>query len=458
MIHYNYLYGTPVTEVAPTEFDCMLQTGKDNNFWLGGEDAKIYYQKAVNNYAVAATSSQTGIIKSFAEYKSYLIYIQNTTLGIKDLSAAYDTGYTHNFKTGLAASDYHQIFVSANNVCYFGNGQYVGGLTDPTNAATVTLTSLDLGDNWSIRTLCDFGYLYLAIAANYYTSTYQSQKCKIFLWNRSDSQPNDEIVIPENSIKAMVYDAGYLWIWAGRSCNLYVVPEGSRKATKIWSFTKETPTAVFEVYPNAVKVRGGTVFFGLSNVDLATGAISPSDVYSFPLDPTRFSLNRVIISPETISSYGILFKSIGFYRGADATLGDGLVIGLNDTILSKKRVFMELIGLGNYPYSSIASYESFRFEAPSDKQMLTEAIGLTFDLLPADCLINAYYKKDNDTGWTQFITDFSTANEMEIITYMVATVKSLKFKITIRGSSSTKAERPFIKSLYVTGSLIEKVW
>ncbi len=437
---------------APTEFQCMLNTIKDGKFWMGGEDTVLYYTSASSIYTSAHNSTADGYIRSLAEYNSYLYYSQDSTIGRKDLTQGTTAGYYDTWVTGLNSnvSASHPVYISSNNTLYAGFGNDVFSWNNSVSAGS----ALDLVDNWDIRTICDFGYLYLAIGANYMVSTDYSTKGKVFLWNRTDSSWNDEIAIPENSVKAMVYDSGYLWIWGGRSCNLYVVPEGSRKATKMWSFKKENPTADFNVYPNAVCARNGTIYFGLSNIDSVSDDFNPSDVYSFPADPNKFSLNRVILPiSEGLSTYDIDIKSIAISRGTDGSQGDLLRIGLNDVQQNRKRVYQEDLATAN-TYMGTAKYESFRYQAPPGKEMLIKNIGITYDMTSGGTL-NLYYKMDADTDWTQVITSHSATAGFEIWAYNIGKVcDSIKLKLEISGAINYI--RPFVKSIIVTGKLRNK--
>ena len=433
---------------ATTEFTHILQTIKDGNAWFFGEDTKIYYLDGESELKEASDSDQTGVFKGAAEYKSYLLYMQDTTLGAKNLASAYNAGYTHNFKTGFSAADYHPIKTSANNTAYIGNGQYIASVTDPADNGTVSLTALDLADNWQVRCLDDFGYSYLAIGANYVTSTYESSKCKVFLWNRSDASWTDEIIVPENEIKAMKYVAGYLWIWAGKSCNLYVVPDGSRKATKIWQFSREDPTAEFEVYPGAVTARGGTVHFALSGGDaVSILRYQAGGLYSFSANPEKFSLNR----PWRYLDYLQDYKGVGLVNNMIYISHESKISG------SDIRTYRENIGANELHYKDIGRYYSYKFPAPKNKRIHTEAFGVTFEPLVAGCNISLYYDGNYGDG-AYIFQDFSTTNAEEKIVRFKVIADSLQLTLYIRGTNTgtNYTNRPFIKSIWVTGSLIAK--
>jgi len=323
-----------------TEFVEIVHCVKDDRAYLFGEDKKIRYIDANGTVSLAESSTSLGDFKGAIEFNNYLVYTHrvdasNIYIGTKDLSQNYNAGYNHTFKSGLADADYLPLFPSGDTL-YFGNGQYVGKITDITDSSSVVTNALDLADNWQVRDIDYFGARYLAIAANYYTSTYRPAKSRIFLWNKSSSSWNDEILIPEAEIKAIKYDSGYLWVWAGKSCNLYVIPENSRIATKVWQFSREDPTQNLEVYPAAVVSRRGTIFFGLSGGQTyPTGANrryyrGRTGIYSFSADPSRFSLNV----PFFNSGYNEDYKALGVVRDE----GDNkLYFSLDDSFLKHQR-------------------------------------------------------------------------------------------------------------------------
>ena len=436
-----------------TEFTHILHCIKDNNAYFLGENTIIYYLDGSGQIVLAADSDQTGVFKGAAEYESYLYYAQNTTTGRKDLSLAYNAGYTHNWQT-LNSADYHPMKVSVNKKLYIGNGNDVASWDNTTFMAS----ALDLGDNWQIRCLDDFGHLYLAIGANYYTSTYSSQKCKIFLWDRNSSSWNDEIIIPESEIKAMKFYAGYLWVWAGKSCNLYIISEGSRIATKILQFSREDPTVSFEVYPGAVLARRGTIFFGLSGGQAGLSGrrdyTNNSGIYSFPANPNQFSLNMPFNGGDYIGNYDE-FKGLGLVRDS----GDEKIYASFENtaggIICCER---EKTKASELHYSSTGEYFSFIFQSPKNKRIFTESFGVTFDPLPTGCSIGLLYRTETGENNNAF-TDFSTANATEKKVYKKVRADCLQLILKVRGaiSGTNYSYRPFIKSLFVTGSLISKV-
>lgn len=418
-----------------------LFTAKDGNMYFGGEDAKIYKQTSSGTIAVDRTSGQTGIMRSLKEYKGYMYYPQNTTIGRSDLAGT--PTYTDNWQTGLENVTYHQQEISANNKLYIGNGRYLASWDGTTWAAN----ALDLQEGWEIRPLANFGIPFIAIGANYKTSSGVSTACKIFLWNRRDSSWNDEIDIPETEIKAMLFQSGYLWIWAGKTCNLYVCPLNSRTPTLMKEFINESPTSGgFEVYPNSVKYRNGRVYFGLSNVNSASATYNPSAIYSFPLNPSQFNLNI-----ERHGGTNVKYKSLAASNYA-AQSNDMLYA--QETSGTTEYLLRETLSSGEAPYANLQGdhvLETFRYEAPAHKKLYVEGFGVDTDPLPDGTTLDLQYKVDAG-NWTTVKSGYGALNEIGFFEEKAVEGKSLKMRLTLYGAISGTA-RPLVKRIFATGHL-----
>jgi len=433
----------------PTEFPWIVQISTD--IYFGGENGKIYKQDGISSIVEAHQDSNGNPIRGMIEYKGYLIWAANTTLGRFDLSST----WTDSWQTGLGYSDVHPMIVSADNKLYIGHDQYIASW----DGTTFTSQALNLGDGWEVKALANFGYRYLAIGADFEDGLSGAARySKVFLWNRTSGSWNDEIFIPENTIHAMIFSAGYLWIWAGWTANIYVVPEDSRKATQIWSFSKEKEKAL-RVYPGAVTRKGEMVYFGLSDVASDTDneyihPQNPTGIYSFPAAPDRFSIN-------------IPYKNRGYREGFKGV--QQIQMGYYDSRLCfsersysgtawETRLRRELTYSNNEKlYKDYGVYESFKFETPPDKKMVTERFGVECEpLLPGTSIVLAY-KKDNDTSWSNIWEsyDFDTANATEKLVKKKVVANSLKLKLTLQGSVSSDY-RPYVKRIFVTGHLINK--
>ena len=439
------------TSTIPTGFNAIVDAKKDGETYFAGRDTKIYYKNTPSTILMSTDSDQTGLIRDMVEFDEKLMFMQNTTLGIKDLSAATGAGYTFDFKTGFQSKTHHPIHIAADNNAYIGNGQYVGKATTLDTSTDVSTNALDLPDDWNVRALADFGYRYLAIGANYGSES-SPLESKILLWDREASTWNDEIAIPETEIKAMKYDSGYLWVWGGKSCNIYVVPEGSRVATKMFSFNRENPQYRHEVYPKAVLTQKGTIYFALSHVKEASSDKNPAAIYSFPANPSKFSLNLL----KKRNGYDEDYYSLGLEWGSAGTTGDTIYASIYDSDNTKYYLDRENLAVNEKFYKDDATYESFTYSAPAGQQIIAEQFGVEFDTLPAGCNISLDYKKNNDTSWGTVFSTFGTTSAYEKIVKKYLRCNSLKLRLVMSGSSSVATTRPFIKRIYVLGGLTSK--
>jgi len=416
----------------------------DGKYYFGGDNQKIYVSTNGNTLSEAHTDTNLGGIKGMAEYEGYLYWAANTTIGRYDLSAT----WTDSWQTGLNTADWHPMKVSADNKLYIGHGNLIASY----DGTTFTSNVLDLPSDWEVKCLEDFGYRYLAIGASLYTTSSTSVKAKIFLWDRTSSSWNDEIIIPENDIRAMIFSAGYLWIWAGESSNIYVVSEASRKAIKMFSFTKEDPWYVLKVWPAAVAHRRGTIYFGLSDNAGTTYSWAhpnvPTGVYSFPADPNNFTLNI----PLRNNDYGERYRALGVLN---THLFVGYVSGTTENL--KRQTSFD----GETHYGDTATYESFVYEAPPDKMMLTEAFGVEFDSLPPTCQLDLDYEADDSGTWTSVFSSFTTQNATSKIVAKRIKAHSLKLRLKLKGGGAvgySGSARPFVKRIFVTGHLIDRTY
>lgn len=429
-------------------FQAITYATENNLSYFGGENGTIYEKDTSISLKVAHASAQTGAIRSFAEYKGFLYYAQDTTIGRSDVVNATPT-YTDNWQTGLNNTTYKPMQISGDNNLYIGNGQYLSKF----DGTTFTAQALDLQSGWTIRALANFGIPYVAIAGNFTAGisgdrTYGS---KIFLWDRLSSTWNDEVEIPEDGIYSMIYTNGYLWVWAGgSSISLYVIPVGSRTATKLWKLENDDPSAYQNyVWPNAVTYEHGRILFGVSGHTSASDVNTPG-VYSFNPSPNNLEWNV----DHTSTAYSGLVEI--------KSLGTGVTFGSNANYVpilyfSVDNGTAENTYVENTTDPSLSLYgsdcviETSYYDAPAGQKILIEGIGL--DFLPrTGGTITLDYKKDADTSWTNIRNLYQTNSTVGFYNVKAIEAYTLKFRITI--SSGVDAQW-FIKRLWATGQVMD---
>ena len=311
----------------------------NGTIYLGGSDTRIYTVSGDANIIMSHDSSAAGAVASFAEYGDYTYYSQGNKIGRINLTGS--EVWNDSWQT-LTQQAYRPMITSNDDKLYISNGNYIASYDD----SSYVSGALDLPADYLPRDLADFGYRYLSIGANKVSSGsfLTSRESKIFLWDRNNTASwNDEIVVPEKSIHAMIFSAGYLWFWAGENANIYVVPEDSRKATKMFEFQIEDKTTGLRVYPNSVKEKDGKIYFGLSDNE-GQSALSeklhprnPTGIYSFPSDPNNFKLNLEYNYTGNIEKYYALEK-VTFGTGINFLMvGTEYATSVSATTLALKR-------------------------------------------------------------------------------------------------------------------------
>lgn len=421
----------------------MLYATGDGGFYFGADNGVIYEQTDTGTIALERTSSQTGAIRGLIEYKGFMYYPQNTTIGRYEFAT---TTYTDNWKTGLTNVNYHPMKISADNKLYIGDDRYVASW----DGTTYTAQALDIQDDWEIQCLSDFGVNYLAIGANNVASSAQtSQGCKVILWSRANSTVwDDEITIPEKVIYAMFEKNGYLWIWAGSSTlSIYVIPIGGRSATKVFSFENDNPASyTVYTYPNAVDYKDGRIYFGVScNSNTSTNTIP--GVYSINANPSDLELNLDLDTVSTYTYSGIVdlkcLEVINFAGGAAGVLYVSADNGATENLIRETLMSED-------PYTfSFGVYESVWFEAPPGKKITIAGFGL--DMLRRTIgYATVSYKLDGDTSYTDVGGLYQTTGGVGFYKKIAREAYRIKLKITMAGTGAT---RMYVSRLYVRGSL-----
>ena len=424
----------------PTKLEWVTLYNGDP-YW-GGADGKIY-----NLSGLAHDTGDTNGMRGMAEYQGNLYY----AVGYYDVGKYDGSSWTDNWQDGaLEFADYHTMYVSLNGKLYIANGQYVASY----DGTTFKARDLDLPDGWKVVSLADFGELYLAIGATYKRGSYP-YRCAIFLWDRSSPSYNAFIEIPENQMRAMLFQSGWLWIWAGETSNIYVMREGSREAVKIFSFSKEKIAPGLIVYPSAVCAWKGTVYFGLSDV-ISTAVTTysyhpqfPTGIYSFPVDPNRFSINIPYKSPreknEQIYSLLVARRRVwAFYY-------------FHDGVDYHYYLYRERSEEDNQnPYWEHGTYESFTYDAPPGYKFVTDEFWVEFDPLPSTAAISLYVKTED--GWQTLKENFQTDGATYFRVGKKIEAEYIKLKLTISGGlSSDPTSRPLIKRISVLGHYVRKI-
>lgn len=441
-----------------TPMQGILYTLEDSNVYFGGDDTKIYKQTSTGSITSDNDSAETGAIRGLIEYKGHMYYPQDLSIGRSDLAGTptYDDDWAKNGVSSVVIqnSTYKPLCISGDNNLYMGNGQYVAKID---GSATIAASqALDLQAGWEIQTLANFGIPFLAIGANFLpSSSSTSQVSKMFLWDRISASWNDEIEIPENSIYAMFQKGGYLWVWAGSNAlSIYVVPLGSRMATKVFTFENDNQQDYsFKVYPNAVGYKDGRIFFAVSgNTSASTN--TPIGVYSMNNNPSNLQLN-IEFSPSVFSYSGqIDYKSIGLISYT-SQVAKGILYFSADNGTTENLVRENLYTSDDMFSNATGVYETFYFDAPPGKKLYFDGFGVDCSRrIASSGDITLSYKADNETNTTDIKAQYTVDNGIGFYVTKAVECYTIKFLLTMAGATSGD-NRIYIKRLFATGKLID---
>ncbi len=94
------------------EFQDIIYTQEGSDIYFAGEDTKIYTGES--SLSVANDSAQAGIIRGLKEYKGYMYYPQDTTIGRSDLAGS--PTYTDNWQSSnISNVAYKPMVISSDN-------------------------------------------------------------------------------------------------------------------------------------------------------------------------------------------------------------------------------------------------------------------------------------------------------------------------------------------------------
>lgn len=432
-------------------FNDILYSQEASTVYLAGGDTIIYSQNSSGTIASARDSAQAGGIRSLIEYKGYMYYPQDTTIGRSDLAGS--PTYTDNWQaSNIQNVAYKPLVVGADNNLYIGNGQYVAKWDD----STFTYNAFDMGTGWEVQCMANFDSPLLAIGANFGSSTsgINSTQCKIFLWNKTEPFIAESTIdIPEASIFAMISRPNGLWVWAGtNSVSIYYCPSGSRQPIKVYTFENDNPDDYqLQVFPNAVTVNEGRIVFGLTFNSSASNQFVPG-IYSFNPELNNFRLmcERGIVAGVTGQVNIKSLRAIR-YTGQPSMLYFSYENGTTQNIYRE-----QLFSSDSNTFSSNGSFsdgtaETLYFDAPAGKKLYFDGFGMDFLPLTSSAGISLEYKKDAETSYTAVKSVTGSGTEIGFYKTQPVEAYTIKFRITISSTST----RTFIKRFFATGKLID---
>lgn len=390
-------------------------------------------------FTAVHTDATSEAIQALAEYQGKLFYSKDTHIGMYDF-----TTYTDSWK-GITSGSPHPMRVSSDSFLYFGNGIYLNRWDGTTYSTNV----FDLPMGWQVVTLDNFGVTYLAIGANFVGSSGSTQS-KIYLWDRISASWNDEVDIPEQTIYASIFHKGALWTFAGTTnVSIYYTPLGSRTATRVFTFENLLQNLYSpSVYPNAVTVKNGRIWFGYSSNTAASDQVIPA-IYSFNPDQKNMQMQGELLL-SAISETGSDSSEITCVRSVPSATNPSVFMSWQyaSTIVHGRQVeslsdpFASSIG--------VTASKTLTYEAPPGFKMHFDGFGID-TIIRSSGTITLEYMKDGDTNWTQ-IYQYSATNGTG--TYGKYSIEgyNIMFRLTI---SSNLGTIPWaIRRFFGTGILV----
>lgn len=327
----------------------------------------------------------------------------------------------------------HQI--SAIDRHYFTAGEYVASVNgDPADVANYDRLAFNLGAGWIARSLAPYGNQYLAIAANFKGNDPDATTNKISIWNGVATTSDKQLVVPEAEIHAIYSLNGYLWIWAGQSCNLYVNPIGSDivyLVKRFFNASTELSRVKFTVYPHAVAHKENRIYFGLSNVDEESAEYNPNGIYSFNADPNDFNIGMAYPAQGAESQMYAL-------EVVQAT-GNNILFWSEETAGGASNVFRQkLITSDQQAFSNAVTQPetySIWYEAPAGSKIRVSSIAAHAETLPAGCTVAVTVENENLS--TISMTTM-TVSDSYTITHKVLEGRKIRVRYRIGNANGDK--------------------
>lgn len=426
---------------------CGVRTNTDGNNYFGGSVGRLYIQDADPSVALTHTSTNSSNLSNLIEYKGYLYYGQDTTIGRLNLTTV---AYTDNWQTGLTSSTWKPMNISSDDNLYIGHGNYVAKWDN----TTFTSQALDLPSDITIKDIDNFGIQYMAIAGD---SNNSNKNSTIFLWDRLASTWNDEIPVPEKNIYAILTVNGVLWFLAGtRNISLYALPIGSRSPIKLKEWVSEYALDQAPIsYPNAITYRDGRLFFAISGVYRSTSLTTPSGIFSVNTDLNNFDIQGHYLNSTNTPSeqyYYFFIEDMSYTDNETSLRWSEYKTGS----VSHKKLFREKNRLFVDNSSTSAVLHTFWYQAPVGTFFHFDGFGWDGYPLDSSSLTVEYYTDFSSSSSGTALSDTTTNSVGKYTPKIVTGIRSIKFVITPSASSNanTGVENIFIKRFFATGKLI----
>jgi len=410
------LFGLGVTQDA-NEYGAVFEYDAETNWTTGWTDPDTGASDAFNEAEEGVKNGN----RTFVWYHDFVYFWTDNAL------CQYDAVAANAIPKYLNTSDAFDVFgskdmsftnASANpvhhpsdDILYFFYDDKVGLVNDTTPDADV---GLGLPDDWHITAACAYGdYLAIAMVSQKYFSNGKSQyylKNKVFLWDRDTSNVvlSEVIDFGEGRIVHMAELDGkliavvdeYATEDVGLGRGKVVIKEKFGKTSKVLNYlevdtnTSQTGANVYtnSVLPGNSVIHNNKLYFACIPVK---GSDNRMGIWS---TDTNGRLDLFLVEEDASSSIENIFKMGNVWWIAHS--GDGSIQRTDDAA-----AYSTTTTHGSLPsvYESLVNLGDSRLNSGKKKKMFR--VGVFTEALPAAGIVNLWYKKDEETTWTQIFTN-----------------------------------------------------
>lgn len=352
-------------------------------------DGKTYWFDDAGGCYCRTAGGTWSLDKSFgvkvcgaAEYNGYLYVATSDTLyRVVKATGTYALASLASWQTWTGAeidTSFHPMLVGEDGTLYIGAGQYISSVNV---AGAWNSQALDLPVNWAIRCLAYAGQM-LLIGANYGATN--CNLCAIYRWDGLSDSFFDPCYIYASSVNAMASDGNFVMFQAGNRGKLYQYLGGTQKAEVKEIPGTYAPTALMELYPDALVMKDSYAHIGVSN---STGNPCSQGVYTWGSKHKNYPkvLNfEYVISPDKVASISI---------GSILVEGDNLLVSWKDGAT---------YGVDKVDYTTrYASAAYCSTVLGNGRPLITfKRFILNFEPLPASTSLTLSYQADRVGSWT----------------------------------------------------------
>lgn len=447
-------WGGPVTAMCDSK-------GEDTIFYAIDESSAWQIVSGSNSTSDSFSVASAQEIVSMQEY-------YDQTLAVTQAGDVYVTNATTtsgsnvhgwNSVTDIWQSGDQVVFDGLLEVChqvdaidrhYFTANEYVASVNgDPTSSGNYDKLAFNLGAGWTARALAPYGNQYLAVAANYTNGEPEARTNKISIWDGVATTSVRQLIVPERFIKAIYSLNGYLWIWAGPSCNLYVNPIGSEVVTLVKRFfnaSTELNRVDFDVYPHAVTHKENRIYFGLSNVDATSDDYNDGGIYSFDANPNDFDIS--LAYPQQAPNSYFRNVIIGQVDNQNILYYSEETAGGESNVLRQK-----LFTSDTNVFQSALSANPMKtpwFDAPAGQKIRVKSFALDVDSWPSGASVSVTVS--NESGSSKAYTTSLTSGDTFVVDHGAIEGRRIQAQVTLLGGTANNS--PFIRRIMIGYDLI----